>query len=358
MAGLSHYSPRKVYDTSTSLGLTSPITTTSSIGLGDEITGPVSTFNAELGVLQTGVDHLFPFFPRHPRYQLFHNSSPHLQFVLVHCSMCQALSSVKGRVPDGTLERSPPFPTAALSLLTSPDGAPTSEFPEQRSCIYMPISLLHYLSVHHRHHLVNLGRDLTLLHVLEIVYAVQGRHRRPSLVRLHQTFRFCATPQPLDTLTNNELHASPPVESRKRSSLPSSPRRPWPRRGPTPHPHRHRATRHMWAQTSFSFFKSRSGHQLILVRRLVQAFLRTCVSFATPNAEHTWHRVARFIARRTCYMPAMWFLPRFAFHSSGTILCEGCSPSVCPSNGVGPKAVSDFPCHVHAKLPGPMYLTM
>ena len=53
----------------------------------------------------------------------------------------QTLSSVKGRVPDATLKRSSPFPTAALFPSTSTHSAPTSEFdPERRSCIYMPIS--------------------------------------------------------------------------------------------------------------------------------------------------------------------------------------------------------------------------
>ena len=174
-------------------------------------------------------------------------------------------------------------------------------------------------------------------------------------MRLHQTLRFCAASQPLDTLTKNELYILPPLETRKRPSLQSSPHHPRPQRGPTPGPHRHRAARHMWAHNTFSFFMSRSGRQLIPVRRLIQAFLHTCVSFPTPNAKRTWHKEACFIARRTCCMPAIWFLQ--GLRASWSILCEGSSLLVCVHR-MGPKLVSNFLCHVHVKLPGPMYLTM
>ncbi|KAH9987661.1 hypothetical protein BJV74DRAFT_978753 [Russula compacta] len=46
------------------------------------------------------------------------------------------------------------------------------------------------------------------------------------------------------------------------------------------------------------------------VRRLVQAFLRTCVSFPAPDAEHTWREEARFAAPAELAMCLRWGLAR------------------------------------------------
>ena len=52
------------------------------------------------------------------------------------------------------------------------------------------------------------------------------------------------------------------------------------------------------------------------VRRLVQASLRTCVSFPAPDAEHTWHDEARFAAPAEFAMCLRWGLAR-VLHVSG-----------------------------------------
>ena len=53
------------------------------------------------------------------------------------------------------------------------------------------------------------------------------------------------------------------------------------------------------------------------VRRLVQAFLRTCVSFPAPDAERTWREEARFAAPPELAMFLRWGLARVLRVSSG-----------------------------------------
>jgi Domain of unknown function (DUF1708) len=53
------------------------------------------------------------------------------------------------------------------------------------------------------------------------------------------------------------------------------------------------------------------------VRRLIQAFLRTCVSFPAPDAEHTWHEEARFAAPAELAMCLRWGLARVLRVSGG-----------------------------------------
>jgi Domain of unknown function (DUF1708) len=53
------------------------------------------------------------------------------------------------------------------------------------------------------------------------------------------------------------------------------------------------------------------------VRRLVQAFLRTCVSFPAPDAERTWREEARFAAPPELAMCLRWGLSRVLRVSSG-----------------------------------------
>jgi len=52
------------------------------------------------------------------------------------------------------------------------------------------------------------------------------------------------------------------------------------------------------------------------VRRLIQTFLRTCVSFHALDTERTWHEEARFaipaVGRRTCHVPSMGSCPSLA----------------------------------------------
>jgi len=53
------------------------------------------------------------------------------------------------------------------------------------------------------------------------------------------------------------------------------------------------------------------------VRRLIQAFLRTCVSFPAPDAERTWHEEARFAAPAELAMCLRWGLARVLRVSGG-----------------------------------------
>jgi len=53
------------------------------------------------------------------------------------------------------------------------------------------------------------------------------------------------------------------------------------------------------------------------VRRLIQAFLRTCVSFPAPDAEHTWHEEARLAAPTELAMCLRWGLARVLRVSGG-----------------------------------------
>jgi len=53
------------------------------------------------------------------------------------------------------------------------------------------------------------------------------------------------------------------------------------------------------------------------VRRLIQAFLRTCGSFPAPDAEHTWHEEARFAAPAELAMCLRWGLARVLRVSGG-----------------------------------------
>ena len=53
------------------------------------------------------------------------------------------------------------------------------------------------------------------------------------------------------------------------------------------------------------------------VRRLIQAFLRTCVSSPAPDAERTWHEEARFAAPAELAMCLRWGLARVLRVSGG-----------------------------------------
>ena len=53
------------------------------------------------------------------------------------------------------------------------------------------------------------------------------------------------------------------------------------------------------------------------VRRLIQAFLRTCVPFPAPDAERTWHEEARFAAPAELAMCLRWGLARILRVSGG-----------------------------------------
>jgi Meiotically up-regulated protein Msb1/Mug8 domain len=54
------------------------------------------------------------------------------------------------------------------------------------------------------------------------------------------------------------------------------------------------------------------------VRRLIQAFLRTCVSFPAPDAEYTWREEARFAAPPELAMCLRWGLARVLRVSGGS----------------------------------------
>jgi hypothetical protein len=53
------------------------------------------------------------------------------------------------------------------------------------------------------------------------------------------------------------------------------------------------------------------------VRRLIQAFLRTCVPFPAPGAERTWHVEARFAAPTELVMCLRWGLAHILRVSGG-----------------------------------------
>jgi hypothetical protein len=53
------------------------------------------------------------------------------------------------------------------------------------------------------------------------------------------------------------------------------------------------------------------------VRRLIQAFLHTCVSFPAPDAEYTWREEARFAAPPELAMCLRWGLARVMRVSGG-----------------------------------------
>ncbi len=53
------------------------------------------------------------------------------------------------------------------------------------------------------------------------------------------------------------------------------------------------------------------------VRRLIQAFLRTCVSYPAPDAEYTWREEARFAAPPELAMCLRWGLARILRVSGG-----------------------------------------
>ena len=55
--------------------------------------------------------------------------------------------------------------------------------------------------------------------------------------------------------------------------------------------------------TSLALVDNSSG-----ARRLVQAFLRTCMSFPAPDAERTWHEEARFAVPAEPAMCLRWGL--------------------------------------------------
>ena len=54
------------------------------------------------------------------------------------------------------------------------------------------------------------------------------------------------------------------------------------------------------------------------VRRLIQAFLRTCVSYPAPDAEYTWREEARFAAPPELAMCLRWGLARVLRVSGGS----------------------------------------
>jgi len=56
------------------------------------------------------------------------------------------------------------------------------------------------------------------------------------------------------------------------------------------------------------------------VRRLIQASLRTCVSFPALDAEHTWHEEARFAAPTELAMCLGWGLARVLRVSGGNAM--------------------------------------
>lgn len=53
------------------------------------------------------------------------------------------------------------------------------------------------------------------------------------------------------------------------------------------------------------------------VRRLIQSFLRTCVSFPAPDAEYTWREEARFAAPPELAICLRWGLARVLRVSGG-----------------------------------------
>ncbi len=58
------------------------------------------------------------------------------------------------------------------------------------------------------------------------------------------------------------------------------------------------------------------------VRRLIQAFLRTCVPFPAPDAERTWHEEARFAAPAELAMCLRWGLARILRVSGGNAVLQ------------------------------------
>jgi len=56
------------------------------------------------------------------------------------------------------------------------------------------------------------------------------------------------------------------------------------------------------------FLYSSLAFDLNGVLRLIQAFLRTCVSFPAPRAERTWHEEERFSAPAKLAMRLRWGL--------------------------------------------------
>ena len=81
------------------------------------------------------------------------------------------------------------------------------------------------------------------------------------------------------------------------------------------------------------------------VRRLIQTFLRTCVSFHALDTERTWHEEARFaipaVSRRTYHVPSMGSCPSLA-----CVWGEASSLGICTSSGVRLNLVSDSLRHV------------
>ena len=100
-----------------------------------------------------------------------------------------------------------PHGSAFPLTFDSHGGDTTSAFDsEQRSSIYIPISLPHYVSVHRRHS----GEALGLFcEFFEIGFAMNGRHPPRVAGAPPSHLGLSCHPQPLDALTNNELHGSP-----------------------------------------------------------------------------------------------------------------------------------------------------
>jgi hypothetical protein len=69
--------------------------------------------------------------------------------------------------------------------------------------------------------------------------------------------------------------------------------------------------------TPFLFSSLALDISLSRVRRLIQAFLLTCVSFPAPDVEYTWREEARFAAPPELAMCLRWGLARVLRVSGG-----------------------------------------
>ena len=164
-------------------------------------------------------------------------------------------------------------------------------------------------------------RDLALLRVFVIVKAVRGRLRRVSLLRtvlLHPQIRPRGfDPQPwIPLLTMNSTGHRHREQEYGYLSY---------------HHHIvlgldevhrlvHTVTEELGTRgltTPFLFSNLALDVNSSGVRRLIQAFLRTCVSFPAPDAERTWHDEARFAAPVELAMCLRWGLARVLRVSGG-----------------------------------------
>ena len=81
------------------------------------------------------------------------------------------------------------------------------------------------------------------------------------------------------------------------------------------------------------------------VRRLIQAFLRTGVSFLAQDAKRTWHEEARFAATAELAMCLRWGIARVLRVSGGNAV-QASSLGIGTLSGVRSNLVSDFLPHV------------